>query len=313
MYQLVNNQVIPLKTVTRFEVVGSKGGRLMSCKSDDLKLYCSLQDEERTLKVLLQEPSESGSNDIVKDRISIGDKSFVNLSSDTRWAANPYISSLFIPLSYFIKNVYRSYEYMRGHHSSYGEGFVFIKDKRAVSIDNIPADMSDLQVYINIEHIGAILNDMHEHAQELLHSIATSVFDAPSSEAKRLDSLKKEILLASNPDQLEGLLDEYTKLSISEQAKSSAEKNPAFSLCEEVDNMISLQDITGICGVGRNTLFKILRDREVLNEDNLPTVGAEEDNIIRKIRVTYSSGVPSLKPFVTKKGIDLIGRILASS
>jgi prophage antirepressor-like protein len=95
-----------------------------------------------------------------------------------------------------------------------------------------------------------------------------------------------------------------------ETLKPKAEMHDLFLAA---DNAQPMKEVADAVGVGRNTLFKLLREKKILTSQNIPYRRYLDRGYFKVIEKTIEMGgqvINKPQTLVTPKGIDYIGRII---
>ena len=137
-------------------------------------------------------------------------------------------------------------------------------------------------------------------------------------ENKTLKDEKANLLLSIYNGGQEGIAaaQKLTELEVEEATKPllpKAEFYDAVTDSKDAIPMSSVAKVLNIKGIGRNKLFEILRDKNILRGNNEPYQTMVDRGYFRVIETKYTKNGDThinLKTLVTQKGLDYIRKIL---
>lgn len=187
------------------------------------------------------------------------------------------------------------------------------EDKRLVKVGEIPTlETSNFGAYIINESglYSLILGSRLPSAKKFKRWVTSEVLPAiRKTGGYKLPQTYSEALraLADESERVEKLLIENNEM------KPKAEFFDAVAGSKTAISLGDVAKILAIPKVGRNKLFEILRDRDILQNNNLPYQKYIDAGYFRIIEQKYNVGDEvriSLKTLVYQKGVDYIRKIL---
>lgn len=188
--------------------------------------------------------------------------------------------------------------------------------------------VQQLMTYVNESGLYAlILGSKLESAREFKHWVTSDVLPSIRKHGVYMvdDVLRKVI---ENPDFLIGIA---TELKAEKEARELAERNAAekqkqielqapkvdfYDRVTKSDSMFDMNEVSKVLKydrIGRNNLFKILREKGILNADNQPYqkfVAQGYFKLVEDRKIIKGKECVFPQTVVFQKGVDFINRIL---
>lgn len=102
------------------------------------------------------------------------------------------------------------------------------------------------------------------------------------------------------------------------QVKLMQPKADFYDTVASSDSLLSMADVAKVLdmGIGRNKLYKLLRDRGILQDTNVPYQRFVDAGYFKLVESTYVAGenqVVATTTYVRQKGVDYIRKLLTTS
>lgn len=132
-------------------------------------------------------------------------------------------------------------------------------------------------------------------------------------------------LLKQSKDLIEKLSSELEKMieqnkKVIEQNNELLQENKTWNIVSNSDDLIGMDEVAKALnykGYGRNKIFELLRDKEILRHNNHPYQKYVDDGYFKLLEEEYDNGYGQIKIYlktvVTQKGLDFIRRKLDES
>lgn len=153
------------------------------------------------------------------------------------------------------------------------------------------------------------------HCKMLGTDRAWDMFDC--LEESYFNPKQQEMYIPQNyPDALRAYADAWEQKQFAEsKVKELQPKADFYDATANSETLFSMADVakTLDMGIGRNKLFKFLRDKEVLQNDNMPYQKFVDAGYFKVVEGKYMAGdnvVISKTTYVKQKGIDYIRKLL---
>lgn len=153
------------------------------------------------------------------------------------------------------------------------------------------------------------------HCKMLGTDRAWDMFDC--LEESYFNPKQQEMYIPQNyPDALRAYADAWEQKQLAEsKVKELQPKADFYDATANSETLFSMADVakTLDMGIGRNKLFKFLRDKEVLQSDNMPYQKFVDAGYFKVVEGKYMAGdnvVISKTTYVKQKGIDYIRKLL---
>lgn len=153
------------------------------------------------------------------------------------------------------------------------------------------------------------------HCKMLGTDRAWDMFDC--LEESYFNQKQQEMYIPQNyPDALRAYADAWEQKQLAEsKVKELQPKADFYDATANSETLFSMADVakTLDMGIGRNKLFKFLRDKEVLQSDNMPYQKFVDAGYFKVVEGKYMAGdnvVISKTTYVKQKGIDYIRKLL---
>lgn len=181
------------------------------------------------------------------------------------------------------------------------------------------ASITDSKFSSQLNHVRALMlwtkQGASRHCKMLGTDKAWDMFDC--LEENYFNPKQQEMYIPQNyPDALRAYADAWEQKQLAEsKVKELQPKADFYDATANSETLFSMADVakTLDMGIGRNKLFKFLRDKEVLQSDNMPYQKFVDAGYFKVIEGKYMAGdnvVISKTTYVKQKGIDYIRKLL---
>jgi len=189
-------------------------------------------------------------------------------------------------------------------------------DKGVAKCDTL-GGIQDMTVINESGMYSLILSSKLENAKKFKHWVTSEVipsirktggYNLPQTYPEALRALADQ---AEKAEQLRLENKELQQANI--EMKPKAEFFDAVAGSKKAISMEETAKVLGVPGVGRNKLFEILRDQNILQKDNIPYQKYIDSGYFRVIEQKYNAGDEvriNIKTLVFQKGVDFIRKTL---
>ena len=193
---------------------------------------------------------------------------------------------------------------------------VFDDDKGVEKLDTL-GGAQNMTVINESGMYSLIFNSRLESAKKFKHWVTSEVIPSiRKTGGYNLPQTYPEALraLADQAEKAEKLLIQNNELQLANQEmKPKAEFFDAVAGSKKAMSMEEVAKILSYPGIGRNKLFEILRNQNILQSDNIPYQKYIDSGYFRVIEQKYNVGDEvriNIKTLVFQKGVDFIRKTL---
>ena len=193
---------------------------------------------------------------------------------------------------------------------------VFADDKGVEKLDTL-GGAQNMTVINESGMYSLIFNSRLESAKKFKHWVTSEVIPSiRKTGGYNLPQTYPEALraLADQAEKAEKLLIQNNELQLANQEmKPKAEFFDAVAGSKKAMSMEEVAKILSYPGIGRNKLFEILRNQNILQSDNIPYQKYIDSGYFRVIEQKYNVGDEvriNIKTLVFQKGVDFIRKTL---
>lgn len=193
---------------------------------------------------------------------------------------------------------------------------VFDDDKGVEKLDTL-GGAQNMTVINESGMYSLIFNSRLESAKKFKHWVTSEVIPSiRKTGGYNLPQTYPEALraLADQAEKAEKLLIQNNELQLANQEmKPKAEFFDAVAGSKKAISMEEVAKILSYPGIGRNKLFEILRNQNILQSDNIPYQKYIDSGYFRVIEQKYNVGDEvriNIKTLVFQKGVDFIRKTL---